>query len=347
MAAHYRAHARVINISILHKREERKLVKRSLVLSLVLALVLSFGVVAAAAPKSVMVTDVGGLGDQSFNDAAWRGLGRAKAELGTEIGVVESSMMTDYEPNLSNLAESGADLIWAVGFLMTDAVENIAPLYPQIKFGLIDAVVDQPNVLSFTFKDNEASYLAGVFAALWSKTGKIGFIGGMDVPVIERFEAGFRAGVMDTNPDAQILIGYAGNFNDPGKGKELALTQYNQGADIIYHAAGATGLGLIEAAKDTGKFAIGVDSDQTVLDPQHVVASMLKKVDNAVFYGVEAIVNNEFVATHLELGLAEGGVGLAYSSGVEIPASVQTAVQAANDAIVSGEIVVPSTRAEL
>jgi len=322
-------------------------VKRNLILSLVLVLVLSLGVAAAAAPKSVMVTDVGGLGDQSFNDAAWRGLNRAKEELGVDIAVVESSMMTDYEPNLSNLAESGADLIWAVGFLMTDAVENVASLYPNTKFGLIDAVVDEPNVLSFTFKDHEASYLAGVFAAMWTETGKIGFIGGMDVPVIERFESGFRAGVKATKPDAEILIGYAGNFNDPGKGKELALTQYNQGADIIYHAAGATGLGLIEAAKETGKWAIGVDSDQTVLDPEHVVASMLKRVDNAVFYGVEALVNDEFVATHLELGLAEGGVGLAYSKGIEIPESILTAVEAANEDIVSGKIEVPGTRAEL
>lgn len=321
--------------------------KRNLILTLVLALVLSSAVMAAAAPKAVMVTDVGGLGDQSFNDAAWRGLGRAKDELGVEISVVESGMMTDYEPNLSNLAESGADLIWAVGFLMTDAVENIAPMYPDIKFGLIDAVVEEPNVASFTFKDNEASYLAGVFAALWSETGIVGFIGGMDVPVIERFEAGFRAGVMDTNPDAQILIGYAGSFDDPGKGKELALTQYNRGADIIYHASGATGLGLIEAARDTGKFAIGVDSDQTLVDPKHVVASMLKKVDNAVFHGVEALINGEFKAVHQELGLAEGGVGLAYSSGVEIPASIKAAVDTANDAIVAGEIVVPATRAEL
>jgi len=322
-------------------------VKRNLILSLVLVLVLSLGVAAVAAPKSVMVTDVGGLGDQSFNDAAWRGLNRAKEELGVDIAVVESSMMTDYEPNLSNLAESGADLIWAVGFLMTDAVENVASLYPNTKFGLIDAVVDEPNVLSFTFKDHEASYLAGVFAAMWTETGKIGFIGGMDVPVIERFESGFRAGVKATKPDAEILIGYAGNFNDPGKGKELALTQYNQGADIIYHAAGATGLGLIEAAKETGKWAIGVDSDQTVLDPEHVVASMLKRVDNAVFYGVEALVNDEFVATHLELGLAEGGVGLAYSKGIEIPESILTAVEAANEDIVSGKIEVPGTRAEL
>ncbi|NMB13424.1 MAG: BMP family ABC transporter substrate-binding protein [Firmicutes bacterium] len=322
--------------------------KRVLILSLVLALVLAFGSMVAAAPiKSVMVTDVGGLGDQSFNDAAWRGLCRAEEELGASVGVVESSMMTDYEPNLSNLAESGADLIWAVGFLMTDAVDNIAPLYPDIKFGLIDAVVDHPNVASFTFKDHEASYLAGVFAALWSKTGKIGFIGGMDVPVIERFESGFRAGVKDTNPDAEILIGYAGNFNDPGKGKELALTQYNQGADIIYHAAGATGLGLIEAAKEVDKFAIGVDSDQTVLDPEHVVASMLKRVDNAVFTGVKDLIEGQFVATHRELGLAEGGVGLAYSKGIEIPASIVEKIAEVEQAIIDGTIVVPGTRAEL
>ena len=322
--------------------------RKLLILSLVLALVLTAGLTAGAAPiKSVMVTDVGGLGDQSFNDAAWRGLKRAEEELGVTIGVVESTMMTDYEPNLANLAESGADLIWAVGFLMTDAVDNIAPLYPDIKFGLIDAVVDHPNVASFTFKDNEASYLAGIFAALWSETGKIGFIGGMDSPVIERFEAGFRAGVKAADPNAEVLIGYAGNFNDPGKGKELALTQYNQGADIIYHAAGATGLGLIEAARETGKYAIGVDSDQTVLDPEHVVASMLKRVDNAVFTGVRDLVNNQFAAGHRELGLAEGGVDLAYSRGIEIPQEIMDQVEEAKRAIIAGEIVVPGTRAEL
>jgi basic membrane protein A len=169
----------------------------------------------------------------------------------------------------------------------------------------------------------------------------------MDSPVIERFEAGFRAGVKAANPNAEVLIGYAGNFNDPGKGKELALTQYNQGADIIYHAAGATGLGLIEAARETGKYAIGVDSDQTVLDPEHVVASMLKRVDNAVFTGVRDLINNEFVVAHRELGLAEGGVDLAYSRGIEIPQEIVGQVEEAKRAIVAGEIVVPGTRAEL
>lgn len=321
--------------------------KRMVVFVIMLVVLMACGVAAADNIKVAMVTDVGGLGDQSFNDAAYRGLKQAEAELGATIGVVESNMMSDYEPNLSSLAESGFDLVWAVGFLMTDALNNVAQMYPDTMFGIIDSVVSQPNVMSVTFKEQEGSFLAGAFAGMWTKTGKVGYIGGMEVPLIQRFEAGFRAGVKAVNPGAEVLVGYAGSFNDPGKGKELALAQYNQGADIIYHASGATGLGLIEAAKETGKYAIGVDSDQTVLAPKHVVASMLKRVEVGVFKGAQDLANGQFKPEHIVLGLAEDGVDLAYSKGVEIPAEIKEKIKELKRQIINGEIKVPASPAEL
>lgn len=306
------------------------------------ALTLAVAGVSADNLKVAMVTDVGGLGDQSFNDAAYRGLQQAQKELLVDIAVVESGMMTDYEPNLISLVEQDYDLIWAIGFLMADALNNVAQMYPDTKFGIIDMVVDQPNVLSVTFKEEQGSFLAGVFAGLWSKTGKIGFIGGMDMFLIRKFEAGFTAGVKAVNPDAEVLVAYTGAFDDPGKGKELAMTQYSQGADIIYHASGACGLGVIEAAKEKGLYAIGVDSDQSHLAPENVVASMIKRVDVGVFTGAKALKEGKFEGGHIELGLAEDGVGLAFSPAIEVPASIKQALDEYRTKIISGELVVPT-----
>lgn len=318
--------------------------KKSLLLVLVTFVVLAFAAsgVSAKNLKAAMVTDVGGLGDQSFNDAAWRGLLMAQEQLGMDIAVVESGMMNDYEPNLMSLVQQDYDLIWAIGFLMTDALNNVAEMYPDYNFGIIDAVVDQPNVLSVTYKEHEGSFLAGVLAALWSKTGKIGFVGGMDTPLIQKFEAGYVAGVKAVRPDAEVLVAYTGAFDDPGKGKELAMTQFSQGADIIYHASGACGLGVIEAAKEMGRYAIGVDSDQSHLAPKNVVASMIKLVDVGVFTGAEALSEGKFEGGHIELGLAEDGVGLAFSPELEIPKEITDTLDSYRKAILSGELVVPS-----
>jgi len=293
--------------------------------------------------RVAMVTDVGGLGDQSFNDAAYRGLLRAESEFNAEIAVIESSAMTDYVENLSSLAEQGYDMVWAIGFLMTDALAEVAEQYPDTTFGLIDAVVDSPNVASITFKEEEGSYLVGAIAALESETDKVGFVGGMEMPLIKKFEAGFLAGVKKINPDADIVVGYTGAFDDPGAGKELALTQYNQGADVIYHASGACGIGVIKAAAEKGLYAIGVDSPQAHLAPYWVLTSMVKRVDNAVYSEVEALNEGTFEAGHKVYGLAEDGVGYSDQALAKVHPDLMKQVNQLKQQIIDGDIQVPTS----
>lgn len=299
--------------------------------------------------KAGMVTDIGGLGDQSFNDAAYRGLEKAKSELGAEINVVESKKMDDYEPNLRSLADQKYDITWAIGFLMTDALNNVAPQYPDLKFGIIDSVVEQPNVASVTFKEQEGSFLLGIIAASMTKTGTVGFVGGMDVPVIERFEVGYVAGVRTVNPDLKVLIGYTGKFDDPAKGKEVALAQFSQGADIVYHASGACGIGVIEAAKEKGQgfWAMGVDSCQHHLAPDNVMSCMMKRVDVAVYDVTSKVKDGTFEAIHYVYGLKEDGVGPCDETSKHVPQEVLDKVNAYKEKIVAGELVIPATRAEL
>lgn len=300
-----------------------------------------------------MVTDIGGLGDQSFNDSAYRGLQRAGKELGAEIKVVESKKMDDYETNLSNLADQKYDEIWAIGFLMADALKNVAQRYPNTKFGIIDSVVDVPNVMSVVFKEEEGSFLQGVLAGKLTKTNVIGFVGGMEFPLIIKFESGFIAGVKSVNPKARVLVGYTGKFDDPGKGKELAMTQFSQGADIIYHASGACGIGVIEAAKEKKLLAIGVDSDQSHLAPGAVLSSMLKRVDNGVFMGAKALYDGKWKAGTTVLGLKEDGVGTGFGidrfpkEGVKVASAVRKLHDKAAGLIKSGKLAVPATRDEL
>jgi len=293
--------------------------------------------------RVAMVTDVGGLGDQSFNDAAYRGLLRAESEFNAEIAVIESSAMTDYVENLSSLAEQGYDMVWAIGFLMTDALAEVAEQYPDTTFGLIDAVVDSPNVASITFKEEEGSYLVGAIAALESETDKVGFVGGMEMPLIKKFEAGFLAGVKKINPDADIVVGYTGAFDDPSAGKELALTQYNQGADVIYHASGACGIGVIKAAAEKGLYAIGVDSPQAHLAPYWVLTSMVKRVDNAVYSEVEALNEGTFEAGHKVYGLAEDGVGYSDQALAKVHPDLMKQVNQLKQQIIDGDIQVPTS----
>jgi len=313
--------------------------------SLLLAVVLIFllaNVAFAQDFKAAMVTDVGGLGDQSFNDAAYRGLKQTEEELGIKITVIESNTMTDYVPNLSSLAEQGYDMVWAVGFLMTDALEEVSQMYPDTKFGLIDSVVEQPNVVSVTFAEHEGSFLAGVATAMKSETGTVGFIGGMETTLIKKFEAGFRAGVKAVEPDMKILIGYTGVFDDPGAGKELALTQFNQGADVIYHASGACGIGVIKAAEEKDLYAIGVDSPQNHLAPDNVLTSMIKRIDVAVFEEVNALYNDNFSTGVRTYNLKSDGVGL-YMPQAEKMLSQETLdkVDMYKNQIINGEISVP------
>ena len=311
--------------------------------------------------RSAMVTDVGGLGDQSFNDSAYAGLQRAQEELGVSIEVLESAAPTDYVSNLTQLAENGFSPIFAVGFLMTDAVNEVAPQFPDTQFAIVDSISDADNVASLVFEEEQGSYLAGIVAGLMTQQDTeytnpddqvVGFLGGLESDLIIKFEAGYVAGVESVCPDCEVLVQYAGStpeaFNDPARGKEIALQMAQQGADVIYHAAGATGAGLFEAATEQGFFAIGVDSDQAQLVPEApILTSMLKRVDNAVYAAVEAAANGEFPAGEVvRYGLEQDGVALADFGRFAdvVPPEVTEAVDQAREAIIAGEVEVPTTR---
>jgi basic membrane protein A len=302
----------------------------------------------APAPKATfgMVTDVGGLGDKSFNDSAWAGLQKAGKEFGVEPAVLQSTKQEDYEPNLNNMSQS-VDLTVAVGFLFENAMKTVAEQNPDKKFGVVDTVVDKPNVMSATFKENEGSFLVGVIAGLTTKSNVIGFVGGMELPLIQKFEAGFRAGVASVNPNATVLVNYTGVFDNPDKGKEVALAQYAKKADVIYHASGACGIGVIQAADEKGFWAIGVDQDQSKESKNNkVLASMVKRVDVATYTMAKALVDGTFAGKVLVLGLKEEGVGYS-DNGNNVPAEVKAAADKYKQAIIDGTIVVPTTLDEL
>lgn len=291
-----------------------------------------------------LVLSVGGLGDKSFNDSAYEGLMRAKEELGIDPIYGQPEQMAEDEKYLRQYAEEGLDLVIGVGFLMKDALDKVAGEFPDTKFAIIDAVVEQPNVASLTFREQDGSFLVGAIAGLMTTTGKVGFIGGMDIPLIHKFEVGFAEGVKYVNPDAEVLIAYAGSgpqaFSDPVKGKSLALSQFNRGADIIFQAAGSTGNGVIDAAQERGLFAIGVDANQNYMAPGHVLTSMMKRVDVSVFEIVTDVVEGRFRGGEHVYGLEVDGVGYAmdeYNKGL-IPPDVIERVAAIKQKIVSGEI---------
>jgi len=204
-----------------------------------------------------MITDVGGLGDKSFNDSAWEGIQKAGKEFGVEPVILQSTKQEDYEANIGNMAQS-VDLTIAVGYLMEQAMISGSEQYPDRKFGIIDMVVDKPNVMSVTFKEHDGSFLVGVIAGLTTKSNVVGFVGGMDSPLIEKFEVGFRAGVASVNPNAKVLVNYTGAFDNLDKGKEIAISLFKQKADVIYHASGGCGIGVIQAADENNFWAIGL-----------------------------------------------------------------------------------------
>jgi basic membrane protein A and related proteins len=305
----------------------------------------------ATGPRLAMVTDIGGLGDKSFNDSAYRGLLRAQSTLHARITVLQSHAFVDYEPNLSALAQQQNDLVIAVGFLMHDSVDSVAPRYPKTHFAIIDSVVDQPNVTSVTFKEEESSFLAGVAAALVTKKDVVAFLGGIDSPLIEKFLAGFEAGVESANPRAKILIKYTGSFDDVASGKEFASLLFDQGADVVYTAAGKCGLGAIDEVKTlpAGDYIIGVDSDQDALAPGKILTSALKHVDTAVYGLAQDAARGKSPPGQIVLGLKEDGVGITdmpYTRSA-LPAGGMQEIAAYRRAIVSGTIVVPATLAEL
>ena len=304
--------------------------------------------------KVGLVFDVGGLGDKSFNDAANRGMLRAKAELGVQTQYIEPGDGSDRESALRQRAAAGDSVVIGVGFIFSDDVTKLAAQFPDTKFACIDYSLPQgvdktpPNLVGLRFREHEGSFLVGAIAGRVTKTKKLGFVGGMKIPLIRKFEAGFEAGVKQVCPDCTVLSAYAGTepkaFADPTKGKELALAQYSRGVDIVYHASGKTGDGVFDAAKEQKKFAIGVDSDQFHVAPCCVLTSMIKKVDVAVFDTIKKVAENKFTGGVYEFGLAEDGVGFVYDDNNKafIPQAVVDEVNGLAKQIIAGTIKVPS-----
>jgi basic membrane protein A len=299
-----------------------------------------------------LVFDVGGRGDKSFNDAADRGLVRAEQELGAANVVVEPGQGADRETAMRQLAAKNMDLIIGVGFLFTEDVNRLAADFPKQRFACVDYTVTPErrvpdNVLAIKFKEEEGSFLVGALAALLSTSPKLGFVGGMEIPLIHKFRAGYTAGVHHVRPEAEVLAVFAGvtgeAFANPGKGKELALSLYGQGVDLIYHASGSTGLGVFEAARQLKKLAIGVDSDQWKEAPGHVLTSMVKAVDVAVFEVIKSAKEGAFKGGIREFDLKSGGVDYVYDVNNQglIPQAVRAKVEALRQEIVDGRIRIP------
>ena len=297
-----------------------------------------------------MVTDVGGLGDRSFNDYAYRGLQMAHARIGAYVQVLQSRSAADYQPNLTALTNLHFDMVYAIGFLMGLDLDQVAKQHPQQRYAIVDAVIDDPNVVSITFREQDGSFLAGALAAMVSKTHHIAFLGGQDIPLIEKFEAGYTAGAREVDPNIKVDVKYAGSFEDVAAGKELSNLLFNDGADIIYTAAGKVGLGAIDAVKSRdGDYIIGVDSDQDALAPGRVLTSMVKKVDVAVFDVARSLQEGKPMHGHVEFGLKDGAIGLTdfrYTKSAIGEANLAR-LKAIQAAIVSGKIVPPDSRKAL
>ena len=311
-----------------------------------------------------MVTDVGGLGDQSFNDGVFAGLQKAERDDGVEILIVESNQQTDYIPNISGFADDGADLVFAVGFLMTEAVTLVSQDYPDAKFAGVDISIDESiapdNLQGITFKEEEAGYLAGVLAGLLTSQyadispklnddNVVGIVLGLLIPPVERFEVGFKAGVYKYNPQAEVITIITETFNDTAKGKEAALTMIDQGADIVFPVAGLTGSGTIAAAQERGVFAIGVDVDQNYLAPDTVLTSAVKELEQASYLTIRSVIDDTFVGGNKSLGINDGAIGLAPFHDFDeiIPQEVKDILEQEKEAMRAGELNIPDTRDEL
>ncbi len=323
------------------------------------------GAEVAAATDAVdvgIVLDVGGRGDKSFNDGAYSGALRAEKELGARVRFVEPGDGSDREAGLRLLAAEKMDVVIGVGFIFTDDITQLAKEYPNTKFADVDYSVGAdsagnpipppPNLAALKFREEEGSFLVGALAALVGNSKKVGFIGGMDFPLIQKFEAGYKAGVKHVCPDCTVVSQYAGvtpeAFRNPGKGKELALSQYQQGVNVIYHASGSTGLGVFEAARQAGKdkLAIGVDADQYDEAPGRILTSMVKGVDVAVYETIKRVKEHRFQGGVFQFGLAENGVGYVYDARNKplIPDSVHARLESIKAEIIAGRIKVPSAR---
>ncbi|EPF00282.1 MULTISPECIES: BMP family ABC transporter substrate-binding protein [Rhizobium] len=298
----------------------------------------------AADVKPALVYGTGGKFDKSFNEAAYNGAEKFKKETGIAYRDFEPTGDTQGEQAIRNFASRGFNPVIAVSFAWTSAIEKVAAEFPDTKFVIVDAVVDKPNVRSVVYKEEEGSFLVGTLAGLASKTGKVGFVGGMDIPLIRKFECGYEQGARSVKADVEVFQNMTGTtgaaWNDPVRGGELTKNQIDQGADVIYAAAGATGLGVLQTAADNKKLSIGVDSNQNHLHPGSVLTSMVKRVDLAVYNGFSDVKADKFTAGVLALGVKEDGVAAAMDDNNKalITPDMQAALDKAKEGIIAGTI---------
>ena len=299
--------------------------------------------------KIGMVADLGGINDESFNQSAWEGLQQAEKDFGIEIKVIESKQASEYIPNMESLLDEDVDMVIGVGYTMKEDIQKQAENYPDKQFVLIDETYDTipENVTPILFRENEAAYLTGLIAGKMTKTNNVGFIGGIQTPVVSRFEYGYKAGVKEANDKTNVNVQYAGTFSDAAKGKSIANQMYGNGSDIILSAAGGTGLGAIESAKEQNKYAIGVDRDQSDLAPENVLTSALKKVNVGVYDTVKEFVEGKLKGGQEKVyGLKEDGVGIPETTKNLVPQDIIDYVNEMIEKIKNDEIKVPSTEDE-
>ena len=297
-----------------------------------------------------MVADLGGINDESFNQSAWEGLQQAEKDFGIEIKVIESKQASEYLQNMESLLDEDVDMVIGVGYAMKEDIQKQAENYPDKQFVLIDETYDTipENVTPILFRENEAAYLTGLIAGKMTKTNNVGFIGGIQTPVVSRFEYGYKAGVNAANDKANVNVQYAGTFSDAAKGKSIANQMYGNGTDIILSAAGGTGLGAIESAKEQNKYAIGVDRDQSDLAPENVLTSALKRVNVGVYDTVKEFVEGKLTGGQEKVyGLKEDGVGIPETTKNLVPQDIIDYVNSMIEKIKNDEIKVPATEAEL
>jgi len=313
-----------------------------------------------------LAADQGGINDKAINEGTYKGMVRAQEEFGFDLKVIESRSADDYEPTLDSFVNAGARLIIGVGSQMPTSITTVANRNPDTHFVSMDAIADAPNVKSFVFREQEGSFLAGLIAGLMTKTNKVGFIGGKDIEVINRFEVGFAAGVMCVNALAAeglkgtadtsgVTVKFVDSFSDSNKAYELAKSLYADGCDIVYHAAGGAGIGVFQAAKEineagTKVWAIGVDRDQAVVLPEFaefILTSMVKRTDEVAYSVIQEELEGNFVGGVYKVGLAENAVGLAESSSVNVPQDILAKTDVAAQLVKDGVLVIPATRAEL
>ena len=324
-------------------------------LTALMAGVVSFaaGMATAADFKPAVIYDMGGKFDKSFNEGVYNGIKRFSEETGVEVMEFEVTNETQRQQAMERMVARGATVVLGVGFAQADAISAVATANPDVKFSIIDVNwLDHANLRQYAFKEQEGSYLVGMAAAMASQTGTVGFVGGMDIPLIRAFECGYKQGAKAANADITLLGNMTGTtpaaWNDPAKGAELTQGQIDRGADVVYQAAGGTGVGVLQAAADAGKMSIGVDSNQNYIHPGSVLTSMLKRVDVAAYETMKDAMSGDFDTGVRNLGLAEGGVGWALDehNRAMITPEMEAAINDASAKIASGEIAVHDYRSD-